>query len=94
MALISKVKSPSHLDKFRSISLVRFLNKLVDKLLATRFGPVMDKFISPIQLTFFKVRMPVDGVVVTDEVIEYLINLVLSLRLIFRKCMIQLVGIF
>lgn len=66
----------------------------MDKLLATRFGLVMDKLISPIQLTFFKVRMLVDGVMVADEVIEYLINLILFLRLIFRKCMIQLVGVF
>ena len=65
ITLISKVKCPSHLSEFRLISLVGSFYKPVDKVLAIRLRMVMDKLISPNQLTFIKEKMLVDGMVLS-----------------------------
>lgn len=58
------------MGEFWPISLVVSLYKLVANVVDKRLGLVMDKMISPNQLTFLKGRMLVYGVVVVNELID------------------------
>lgn len=70
MTLILKVESLSHFNEFRHISLVMDLYKLVAKGLTAGLAKVMEKLISPNQLTFLKGRFMIDEVVVENELVD------------------------
>jgi hypothetical protein len=69
--LILKVLNPHRISEFRPISLLGSLYKLLAKVLAVRMGKVMDFIISKNQSTFIKGRFLVDGVVVLNEVVDF-----------------------
>ncbi|GAU43232.1 hypothetical protein TSUD_241220 [Trifolium subterraneum] len=69
ITLIPKVFSPQQLCEFRPISLLGSLYKLMSKVLANRFGKVMNSIISSNQSAFIKGRHLADGVVVANEVV-------------------------
>jgi len=71
VTLIPKVSSPLELKDFRSISLLGCLYKLLAKVLARRLACVMNEIISHSQSAFLKGRTLVDGVLVVNELVDY-----------------------
>jgi hypothetical protein len=71
VTLIPKVSSPSSLSEFRPISLLGCLYKIIAKVLAKRLAKVMDNIISTNQCAFIKGRNLVDGVLVVNEVVDW-----------------------
>jgi hypothetical protein len=70
VTLIPKVNSPFSLGDFRPISLLGSLYKLIAKVLASRLAKVMNTLIAPTQSAFIKGRNLVDGVLVTNELVD------------------------
>ena len=70
IALIAKVDDPQSLGDFRPISLVRFMYKIVAKLLTKRLKKVLPGVIDQWQSAFLGNRYLLHGVLVTNEVIE------------------------
>jgi hypothetical protein len=70
ITLIPKVARPSSLGEFRPISLLGCLYKIIAKVLAARLAKVMNSAVATTQSTFIKGRCLVDGVMVTNEVID------------------------
>ncbi|MCI31076.1 cysteine-rich receptor-like protein kinase, partial [Trifolium medium] len=70
IALIPKVDSPQHLNDFRPISLVGSLYKIMAKMLANRLRLVIGSVISESQTTFVKDRQILDGILITNEVVD------------------------
>jgi hypothetical protein len=71
ITLILKVLNPHRISEFRPISLLGSLYKLLAKVLAVRMAKVMDFIISKNQSTFIKGRFLADGVVVLNEVVDF-----------------------
>lgn len=71
VALIPKITNPQVLSDFRPISLMGYLYKIISKLLANRLKKVIDSLISSNQSTFIATRNILDGVMVINEVVDY-----------------------
>lgn len=71
VALIPKINNPQCLSKFRSISFLGSLYKIISKMLACRLKRVLDPIMSCNQSAFLKSRNILDGVVVINEVVDY-----------------------
>ncbi|WJX93090.1 hypothetical protein P8452_74658 [Trifolium repens] len=71
VTLIPKVCSPNSISDFRPISLLGCLYKIIAKVLTSRLARVMDSVISPTQSAFIKGRNLVDGVLVVNEVVDW-----------------------
>lgn len=72
MALIPKISNLQVMSDFRPISLLGCLYKIISKLLANRLKRVMDSLISSNQSSFIANRNILDGVVVINEVVDFL----------------------
>ena len=70
IALIPKVDSPQRLNDFRPISLVDSLYKILLKVLANRLRSMMGYVVSDSQSAFIKGRQILDGILVTNEVVD------------------------
>ena len=70
LALIPKDVNPSTFDRFRPISLCNSSYKIIAKLLANKFKPLLGKLISPLQGGFVKGRHIVDNVIQVQEAIH------------------------
>jgi len=70
IVLIPKVNSPEHLNDFRPISLVGSLYKILSKVLANRLRMVMGSLIAETLTTFVKGRQILDGILITNEVVD------------------------
>ena len=70
LSLIPKDVNPSSFDRFRPISLCNSSYKIIAKLLANRFKPLLGKLISPLQGGFVKGRHIVDNVIQVQEAIH------------------------
>lgn len=71
VALIPKINNPQCLSDFCPISLMGCLYKIISKLLACRLKRVLDPLISNTQSAFIANRNILDGVVVINEVVDY-----------------------
>jgi len=71
VTLIPKVSSPLELKDFRPISFLGCLYKLLAKVLARRLASVVNSIIYPSQSAFLKGRHLVDGVLVVNELVDY-----------------------
>jgi hypothetical protein len=71
IALIPKVLNPQSLGDFRPISLLGCIYKVVAKVLTNRLASVMDSLTSRNQSAFIKGRLLVDGVLVINEVVDW-----------------------
>ncbi|XP_058755656.1 uncharacterized protein LOC131628868 [Vicia villosa] len=71
LALILKIDSPQQVEGYRTICLIRYLYRLLSKLLAGRLKKVTGKLISPIQSAFIEGRQMMDGVVVLNELTDF-----------------------
>jgi hypothetical protein len=81
IALIPKISNPHSLGDFRPISLLGSIYKLVAKVLTNRLCLVMDSLTSKNQSAFIKGRLLVDGVLVINEVVDWV-------KKVKRKCLI------
>lgn len=71
IALIPKTDHPQSLSEYRPISLIGSMYKIVAKLLASRLKGCLGKVISNCQSAFLPRRQILDGVVVVNEVVDY-----------------------
>ncbi|XP_071715017.1 uncharacterized protein [Rutidosis leptorrhynchoides] len=69
-ALIPKVEDPMSLSEFRPISLIGSYYKIIAKILAKRIQKIICKIIGYEQSAFLKKRYILDGILVTNEVVE------------------------
>jgi len=65
-----KILDVQSLMNFRPIDLIGSIYKLMANIFTIRLDLVMDSIISPNQPTFLKERLPVDGDVVVNEVVD------------------------
>jgi hypothetical protein len=68
IAFIPKVDNPSQVNHFRPISLTNFNYKIISKILSTRFKPILQKLISPMQSTFLNDRSTNDNTILAHEI--------------------------
>jgi exonuclease III len=74
IALIPKVDNPSRVNQFRPISLTNFNYKIISKILANRFKPLLHKIVSPMQSAFLKGRSIHDNTILAHEVFHSMKN--------------------
>ena len=70
LALIPKEANPSSFDRFRPILLCNSSYKILVKLLANRFKPLLGKLISPLQGGFVKGIHLIDNVIKVQEALH------------------------
>jgi len=70
IALIPKVTCPQRLNDFRPISLVGCLYKVLAKVLANRLRSVVGSVVSDSQSAFVKGKQILDGILITNEVVD------------------------
>ena len=71
LTLIPKIENPTNLSDFIPISIIGVFYKIIAKLLVERVKSAMGKIISDTQSAFIKDRITLNGVLVTNEVIDY-----------------------
>lgn len=71
LALVPKIDNPERLDDYRLICLIVCLYKVISKLLAKGLIKVIGKLISSNQTTFIPGRKILDGILVTNKVLDY-----------------------
>jgi len=69
ITLVPKVRDPTKLDHYRSISFVGVIYKIVTKVLSCRIKRVLPTVIDDGQLAFLKGRGMLDSVLVANEVV-------------------------
>ncbi|KAJ9558860.1 LOW QUALITY PROTEIN: hypothetical protein OSB04_013474 [Centaurea solstitialis] len=74
LTLIPKVANPLGLSDFRPISLIGVIYKVVSKVLAHRLKKVIGKVVSDPQSAFIKDRNILDGVLIANEVVDFIRN--------------------
>lgn len=71
LALVPKYSNPQDLIEFRPISLLGSIYKILAKILAARLKMVLKPVISPNQSAFLPERNILDGVVIINEVVDF-----------------------
>ena len=72
LILIPELPNSMGLNNFRSISLIGILYKIISKILMERMKMVMGKLISKEQSAFLRGRSILDGMLVANEMVEFL----------------------
>ena len=68
--LLQKSKDANNLPKYRPISLLQVLYKIITKVVTLKMEPFMNKLISPCQTAFIKGRNIMDGVMSLHEILH------------------------
>ncbi|XP_071706748.1 uncharacterized protein [Rutidosis leptorrhynchoides] len=71
ITLVPKVTDPTSLNEYRHISLISSYYKIVAKLLSNRLRKVIPSLVGTEQSAFIKGRNILDGVLIANEIIEY-----------------------
>ncbi|GJX49213.1 kinase-like domain, beta-lactamase/transpeptidase-like protein [Tanacetum coccineum] len=74
ISIIPKVADPVGLRDFRLISLIRCYYKILAKILAKRVKKVIGEVVGDVQNVFIKGRSILDGVLIANETVEYLMK--------------------
>lgn len=74
LSLIPKFDNPQGLDDFRPICLIGYLYKVISKILTSRLRRLIGNNFSSNQTTFIPGRHILDGILVTNEIIDYAIR--------------------
>nr|AFP55574.1 non-ltr retroelement reverse transcriptase [Rosa rugosa] len=72
LALIPKVKAPTHPSHYRPIALCNFSYKILTKIIASRLQPFMSELISDNQSAFVSNRQIQDNVIIAHEIYHHL----------------------
>lgn len=72
IVLIPKVKQPTQLNMFRSISLCNVLYKVVSKCLVNRLRPILDDLVSPCHSAFVPGRQITDNALLAFECLHFI----------------------
>ena len=72
IALIPKTNCPSKMSEFRPISLYNVSYKIISKVLANRFKPILSTIISENQSAFLTSHLITDNVLFAFEIMHYL----------------------
>ncbi|GKV05161.1 hypothetical protein SLEP1_g17203 [Rubroshorea leprosula] len=70
IVLIPKKENPQNLGKYRPISLIGCIYKIIAKILANRLKKVMDSLIGPHQSAFIERRQITDGIIILNEMLH------------------------
>ena len=70
IALIPKIKNPTHITEFRPISLCNVIYKFIAKVFANWLKKVLRKIISPNQSAFIPSRLITDNIVIAFEALH------------------------
>lgn len=70
LVLIPKVNAPNSLSQYRPISLCKFSNKIISKILALRITSLLTKIVSENQTGFVKGRLITENILLTQEIIH------------------------
>ncbi|KAL0312769.1 UNVERIFIED_CONTAM: hypothetical protein Sradi_5676200 [Sesamum radiatum] len=72
ITLIPKSLKADTVENFRPISLCNTTYKVISKILANRLKPLLDKFISPLQMAFVPSRTINENSILSHEIMHYL----------------------
>lgn len=72
ITLIPKVANPESITQYKPISLCNFSYKIIAKVLANRFKPLLPNIISQEQSAFFSDRQIQDNIFIVQEVLHQL----------------------
>jgi hypothetical protein len=70
IALIPKIKNPTHITEFHPISLYNVIYKLIAKVLANHLKKVLGEIISPNQSAFIPNRLITDNIIIAFEALH------------------------
>lgn len=71
ITLIPKIECPTSLSKFRPISLIGSLYKIVAKVLSHRIKKVMPRVVGEVQSAFLGGRNIQHGVLIANEIVDW-----------------------
>lgn len=71
LTLIPKFDNPQGLDEYMPICLIGCMYKVVSKILTSRFKKVIGKIVYSNQTIFIPGTQILDGVLVTNEILDY-----------------------
>lgn len=71
IALIPKIASPTLITEFRPIGLCNAIYKLITKIISSRFKPILNRIVSPLQSSFIKGRGIEDNLILVKEMAHH-----------------------
>lgn len=72
LVLFPKVNHPNNLSELTLISLSKFTNKIISKILCLRLAPILPTLISPNQSGFVKNRSIFENIMLAQEIIYHI----------------------
>ena len=72
ITLIPKVSNPESVSEFRPISLCNVLYKIISKVIANRFKPLLNSIVSETQSAFIADRLITDNILIAFESLHYM----------------------
>ncbi|KAJ0469381.1 putative RNA-directed DNA polymerase [Helianthus annuus] len=71
ITLIPKISDPQSINKFRPISLIGCISKVVSKILATRLKGVIGSVVSDVQTAYIEGRSILEGPLIVNEIVSW-----------------------
>jgi hypothetical protein len=87
--MIPKKTNYSSFADFRPISLCKFCNKIITRVLAEQFAPLMSKLISPNQSGFLRGRNIIDNILLAQEMVHSIDKRTFAGNLILKLDMVK-----
>ncbi|KAF5793118.1 putative RNA-directed DNA polymerase [Helianthus annuus] len=71
ITLIPKISDPQFINKFRPISLIGCISKVISKILATRLKGVIGSVVSDVQTAYIEGRSILEGPLIVNEIVSW-----------------------